>query len=515
MLNQDQQTHLSNILSKWTAPLSIIRFIDVYRPPPSTDNALTVDLFFNEFFILMDEAITSNAELLIVGDFNFHVDVSDDGNSTGFSSPIADFNLKQHVRVSTHPHSHILDLEITRSDTDVSFLTNLSTLEQPISDHKPIRFNLNLEKPLKARKTIVSRRLKGLDINKLNDAIPHSGLLDETPGLDSLLQMYDATLLGAFAKLAPLKSRTITLHPHAPWYTDEIAAEKRPRRRLENIWRSSKLECDKVKFLSQCDIVNQLLHGTKEDCFSTLIEENSHKLILLFRYVNKLLNKNLNKNYPTAENNVELANAFDDFFQSKVDGIRRKIADGRRVNNRQFEPCFAEELCCSSVFSSFVPLTDVGVIGLIKNKTIKSCSLDALPAAVMRKCYLTLVPALRNIINLSLTTGEMPRDLKTAMVKPLLKKSNSDSGDFVNFRPVSNLKFVSKLIEKAVFLQLNTHLTTNALREPLFFSFLFFSFLLFDFAPSNVGQGNGLLRSMSISPFVALYKNARSIISCQ
>ena len=99
---------------------------------------------------------------------------------------------------------------------------------------------------------------------------------------------------------------------------------------------------------------------------------------------------------------------------------------------------------------SLVLLTDDQVIDLIKNNTIKSCSLDALPAAVMRKCYLTLVPALKNIINLSLTTGEMPRDLKTAMVKPLLKKSNSDPGEFVNFRPVSNLKFVSKLTEKAV-----------------------------------------------------------------
>ena len=85
----------------------------------------------------------------------------------------------------------------------------------------------------------------------------------------------------------------------------------------------------------------------------------------------------------------------------------------------------------------------------------------------MRKCYLTLAPALKNIINLSLTTGEMPRNLKTAMVKPLLKKFNSDSVEFVNFRPVSNLKFVSKLIEKAVFLQFNTYLTTDALREPL------------------------------------------------
>ena len=110
-----------------------------------------------------------------------------------------------------------------------------------------------------------------------------------------------------------------------------------------------------------------------------------------------MLNKNPNKSYPAAGDNVELANAFADFFQAKVDGILHKIADGRRVNNQQFEPCFAEESCCSSVFSSFVPVTDVEFIDPIKNNTIKSCSLDALPATVVRKCYLTLVPPLKNI----------------------------------------------------------------------------------------------------------------------
>ena len=103
---------------------------------------------------------------------------------------------------------------------------------------------------------------------------------------------------------------------------------------FENKWRSSKLESDKVKFLSQCDIVNQLLHRTKEAYSSSFIEESSHDPTLLFRCVSKMLSKNPSKSYPAAENNVELANAFADFFQSKVDGIRRKIADGRRVNNQ-------------------------------------------------------------------------------------------------------------------------------------------------------------------------------------
>ena len=66
----------------------------------------------------------------------------------------------------------------------------------------------------------------------------------------------------------------------------------------------------------------------------------------------------------------------------------------------------------------------------------------------MRQCYQLLVPILKIIINLSLTTGEMPRDLKSAMLLPLLKKVNADFEEFSNFRPISNLKYISKLIEK-------------------------------------------------------------------
>ena len=62
---------------------------------------------------------------------------------------------------------------------------------------------------------------------------------------------------------------------------------------------------------------------------------------------------------------------------------------------------------------------------------------------------------LTRIINLSLATGEMPEDLKCAMLRPLLKKPTADHKVFANFRPVSNLKYISKLIEKAVAVQRN------------------------------------------------------------
>ena len=60
----------------------------------------------------------------------------------------------------------------------------------------------------------------------------------------------------------------------------------------------------------------------------------------------------------------------------------------------------------------------------------------------------------------------MPVALKTALIIPLLKKSNLNSDDFKNFRPVSNLPFISNVIEKVVAVQLVNYIDDN-LGEPL------------------------------------------------
>ena len=62
-----------------------------------------------------------------------------------------------------------------------------------------------------------------------------------------------------------------------------------------------------------------------------------------------------------------------------------------------------------------------------------------------------------NIINTSLTTGIVPRDLKTAVVKPLLKNPSFDKNLLKNYRPISNLPFLSKILEKVVLHKLLSH----------------------------------------------------------
>ena len=61
-----------------------------------------------------------------------------------------------------------------------------------------------------------------------------------------------------------------------------------------------------------------------------------------------------------------------------------------------------------------------------------------------------LVPLVTAIINVSLSTSRVPKQFKQAVVIPLLKKPGLDTNDLKHFRPVSNLPFTSKVLEKIV-----------------------------------------------------------------
>ena len=78
---------------------------------------------------------------------------------------------------------------------------------------------------------------------------------------------------------------------------------------------------------------------------------------------------------------------------------------------------------------------------------------------------MTMIPLLTNIVNLSLTTVQMPAIMKEAMINPILKKLQLDKDVLNYYRPVSNLAFGSKLIEGAVVKQLVNHLGANHLSE--------------------------------------------------
>ena len=181
---------------------------------------------------------------------------------------------------------------------------------------------------------------------------------------------------------------------------------------------------------------------------------------VLFNTVDKLLHLKPERRYPTENSISVLANNVVDFFNDKIVSMRNDLS----IHSRSVTKFWSEVQLHHVEFTHFQIMTTSQVDDLIGN-TIKSCNLDPISAPILKECKTTLLPVLTKIVNLSLQTSTMPTQLKEAFSKPKLKKDSLDPEVYSNFRPISNLKFVSKMIEKAVVHQLKYHLTENNMDE--------------------------------------------------
>ena len=130
-------------------------------------------------------------------------------------------------------------------------------------------------------------------------------------------------------------------------------------------------------------------------------------------------------------------------------------------------------MLCNFTVDSFVGnkmvtfnlLTCSEVKSLVMSSPPKSCPLDPIPTKFIINNINCITESLKCIINDYLESGIMPSCLKHALVTPLIKKPNIDQNDLKNYCPVSNLPFISKLIEKAVAIQINDNLAKYELLE--------------------------------------------------
>ena len=97
----------------------------------------------------------------------------------------------------------------------------------------------------------------------------------------------------------------------------------------------------------------------------------------------------------------------------------------------------------------------------------KSSEADPIPTSLLREMIDEIVPLLAKLFNALLSSDIVPSAFKGAKVRPLLKKAGLEPDLFKNYWPVSNLPFLSKMLEKIVLARLSRHLVGNGLLEPL------------------------------------------------
>ena len=104
-------------------------------------------------------------------------------------------------------------------------------------------------------------------------------------------------------------------------------------------------------------------------------------------------------------------------------------------------------------------MTSAEVRKVLAGITNKYCELDAVDTKFLKDGLDYILEEITDLINFSLQFGQFPRKWKTSIVRPLIKKINSCNLDltFQNFRPINNVNFFSKALEKIALNQLMMH----------------------------------------------------------
>jgi len=109
-----------------------------------------------------------------------------------------------------------------------------------------------------------------------------------------------------------------------------------------------------------------------------------------------------------------------------------------------------EEDSCISMMDTFEPFTKTDIRQLLNKSSNVFFAVDLMLTWLVKDCLDVLISPITNIVNESLYLGVFSRFVKAALVKPLIKNHTMDCNILNNYRPVSNLTFLSKVIEISI-----------------------------------------------------------------
>ena len=364
-------------------------------------------------------------------------------------------DLKIHKTGPTHSSGHTLDLIISRSET--SFVSAVSMHDCLPPDHAAVVCKLLFDYPKKITKQVITRKLKNINMDKCHHDIScmSSSVLKDQSDVNTLATQLCTGLRGILDIHAPLVKREVILRPQ----NDSLREAKRERRRCERLMVKSNLQVCKDIYRAQCRKYNKLLSKAKINFYRDKIQSsNQHSL---FKLVNKLSSPTGGTVLPSSDSPVQLANCFVEFFKQKITKLRDRL---RLANCQNLSVDLHDQ--CHSKLHVFQEVNENDVSRIIKSSTSASCELDPLPTTLTKKCIDELLPVITAMVNASLNSGVMPCLFKRAIVTPLLKKVGASHEDLENYRPISNLNFFGKVIEKAATVQIVDYLTENNLHIP-------------------------------------------------
>ena len=436
--------------AKWKVSLlgKSITVIAVYRPPYSKAFQVTISMFMDEFTAWIADQLTTESNILLMGDFNMQTNKIDtDADIKTFMDIIEALGLQQWVDFGTHHLGNTIDLVFNELASNIEIVK--CTLGPFISDHCIVKCEINYKRDRPIEEYIRYHRISKIDTDAYTKDLLLTKITDDLE-LDTMIDVFQQELVRVLDEHAPLIGKRLQTRKPKPWFREDIKEQKQKVRRRERIWRRYREDHQWLAFKSEKKKYREMLKEVKINSVSKLIIECGRDVKKLYQVIYNMAGKCSLNPLPNSDNDKDLADNFANYFIDKIRNIRDQLDEYPKYDPKE------EAKDIPTLLGIFNQIAAEDIMSIVGSMASKSCKLDVVPTSLFKAILPNIIDTLVRIINASLEQGVFTRKWKRAIVKPLLKKSGLEL-IFKNYRPVSNLCFLSKVLEKCALKQLDEH----------------------------------------------------------
>ncbi len=434
---------------------------NIYRPP-NGDLKQFIEFLADRLYTLTTDSNYKKAnEIILCADFNV--------NFMNFDNHTLTNDLLN--TLISHGFLPMITLPTRITERSATLIDNIFTNKKQsfydsglilssISDHLPVFYLNTACHKNKPEERKVFHDISPQNLNSFKEKLSNENWTNVTQ-MDQPKQAFDnfSNILEChFLESFPLKEKKKNkrYNPIKPWMTHDIltSLRKKHRKLLKEKFKKRTVEA-KEKFDEINKIYSNEIRKAKKLYYDAQFKTFSNDMKKTWSLINTVIKKQRAKNdvpkvfhdeHRTYNSFSEIAQGFNDFFINVGPRLASSIPDS--INS--FESYLGDP---HNIDFSFRNITEDIVYKTLSNlKSKSSVGKDKISMSLLKEIMPMIISPIVHLFNLSLNTGFIPDIYKCARVIPIYKSGPPDQFD--NYRPISLLPALSKVLEKIVAFQM-------------------------------------------------------------
>ena len=435
----------------------------IYRPPNSSKQ------LFKDYISNLSQKF-NNKPLLLLGDLN--IDILDEINNLDFCNVMYSQNFFPLINIPTRitnttakclDHIWYYSFNSVRSG---SFILD-------ISDHYPVFTALNVDYNNEPIKQIFRNHSQAnIDnlIERISDLSNNYSRTFSNSGINEKTEWFMNEFWNIYNQCCPKKTKTISYKKLTkPWINNNIKSMINQKHCL-----FKQYKCGTIHFETynhHKNYITKILKAARSNYYSTKFSESRNNVKSNWKTINSILGRTkkncdlvtlVNEEGREVSNPTDVSNMFCNYFSSVATYLDNRIPQSQSDPMSYMPPRIT-----SSFFATPASLNEV--IDIIKALPNKNCGIDSIPIFIYKKLSPFLAPIICDIFNTSVSEGTFPNILKLARIIPIHKNKSLQVVN--NFRPISILTILSKLIERLMKCRTERFIDKNNILTPKQYGF--------------------------------------------